>query len=207
MSRVIRNVRINPNDDSGEWADLLRAAGIPERYWLATVGAIKNPKLAADVCEMLKTAPLWIGEGMGWFLNGPLNSGKSSIAAILAMEALKRCERVGWVSIRDVPAIRFRENDAMKRIDDRLRTLDVLVLDDFGAERFRLASAAGTALEEVVRMVYDRRRTLIVTSNIGWNDFQTHYGREAAPLMSVVSRIVLPVTVQNEQWGTNKPTP
>lgn len=188
-------------DDRGEWRDALSAARIPERYWTATPEAIKTPALTVRVRALLKELPVWLSEGRGHYLHGPLGTGKSSIAAILAMDALCRCERVTWLAVRDVPGTRFRETEELRRLDDRLRTTDLLVLDDLGAERFRLASAAGTALEEVVRMIYDRKRSLVISSNVGWQAFLRDYGREAEPLMSVVSRIVLPFEVVNDQWG------
>jgi DNA replication protein DnaC len=210
MTRRIRDPQ--PWDDLPEWRDALRVASIPERYWTATPDAIRDPKLRDGVCELVRTAPVWLAEARGFYCHGPLGTGKSSIAGILAMEAVRRCERVSWLPVRDVPTVRFRENDEARRRDDRLRTTDLLVLDDLGAERFRLSSAAGTALEEVVRTIYDRKRSIVITSNISWNAFLRDYGREAEPLMSVVSRIVVPFEVVNSQWvnpagGASPPTP
>lgn len=165
------------------------------------MAAIKAPAVVTSVQTCIDTMPTWLGEGRGFYFDGPLGTGKSSIAAILGMAAMKRCERVTWLPVRDVPAVRFRENDAMKRVDDRLRTTDLLILDDLGAERFRLSSAAGTALEECIRMIYDRNRSLIVSSNVSWSAFLRDYGAQAEPLMSVVTRIVQPIQIVNPQWA------
>jgi len=129
-------------------------------------------------------------------LHGPLNSGKSSVAAVLAMDCVKRAEVVTWIPVRDIPAVRFGEKPEIK---SRLSRTDVLIIDDLGSEGFRLQSAAGAALEETARVVYDRGRTLILTSNIHWDDLPSQYS-EIAPFVSVIQRRVVPVGIVNDQW-------
>jgi DNA replication protein DnaC len=144
---------------------------------------------------MLVHPELWLGKGYGAFFHGPENTGKSSLAAIFAMEALRRIEQVLWLHVRDVPAVRFRENPEFAKVDDLLHQADFLVLDDLGAERFRMSSAAGPALEETVRILYERNRSVFVTSNFSWKAFDEHYSKEARPLVSVLNRVVIPVAL------------
>lgn len=176
---------------------------MPPRYWGATVKVIKAEQVARWAREALRRAPEWLAQGQGWYVQGALNAGKSSLAAILLMDALKRCERCLWLNVRDVARVRFHEGAEAEAIDDQLRACDLLVLDDLGAERFKLSSAAGGALEEVIRIVYDRERPLIVTSNMSWRQFGLQYGEEAEPVVSVLRRIARPVEVVNDQWPLN----
>jgi DNA replication protein DnaC len=199
MSRRLREPSRNPDD----LPRLYREAHIPERYWRAAPCNINDQALRTRVERVLPHD--WLGSGLGFFIHGPYNSGKSSIAAIFAMDAVQRFERVTWLPVRDVPRTIFRENDFAKAVDDRRRTSDVVVLDDLGSERFRLATAAGSALEEVARTAYDRNRSLIVTSNRSWRQFCEEYGREAEAFVSVVSRIVSPFEVVNKQWPDSRP--
>lgn len=194
----MRNVRqyiIDPEKDRSEWARALVASRIPERYRNATEASIPREDIRAWFKQQTDGIPAWLQAGKGFWLNGPLGSGKSSLAGLLLMDALRRAERCLWVPVRDIPSIRFHESEEAKIIDAEIKRTDLLVLDDLGAEKFKLKSAAGSALEEAVRMVYDRQRALIVTSNLSWRQFQETYGQDAAPLHSVIARIVEPVEV------------
>ena len=62
-----------------------------------------------------------------------------------------------------------------------------------------MEGAGGGAIEETVRVMYDRQRTLIVTSNIPWSDLPKTYARNA-PLVSVIQRMCVPIALVNPQW-------
>jgi DNA replication protein DnaC len=202
MTRRIRDRVINPDEDPVAWRLALERAGIPDQQRRATIGAIREAKIATWAAGVCDNAPDWMGDGIGFYLHGPLNAGKSALAAVLGMEGLRRAEKVMWLPVRDVPLARFREGERGKALDDQLRDADLLILDDLGAERFRLSSAAGPALEETLRIMYDRGRSVVITSNIEWGEFITTspYAREAAPLVSVIRRKCHPVPIVNEQW-------
>lgn len=203
MMRDIYGLVFNPSDDPTAWIKMLREAYIPERYWRATVDLIQPD--GQDVLTWLNAAsasmPKWLGEGQGFYLHGELNTGKSSAAAILAMDAIRRAQKVMWLSVRDVPYTRFREDDRAKAMNARLHAADLLVLDDLGAESFRLSGAAGTALEETFRIMYERDRSVIVTSNVAWSAFGGIYGEV---MTSVVQRLMLPVEIKNPQWRVRR---
>ncbi len=191
----------DPRENRAHWNAICESAHLPARYWSATPGAIhRAPEVRRFLIERCND-PTWMAEGKGFYLHGPLNSGKSSAAAILMMDALQRCEKALWLSVRDVAPVRFRESDRFAAIDDALQVADLLVLDDLGSERFRLTSAGGAALEETIRICYDRQRPVIITSNLSWEQFEAHYKADAEPLVSVVSRFVEPVAVLNDEWG------
>lgn len=203
LRRIRDHVRGPDQDQPERWPKALREARLPPRYWKATVEAIKAENVARWVRQALRQAPSWLSEGRGWYLHGEYNGGKSSLAAILLMDAVKRCERCLWLSLRDVARVRFHEGDEAVVIDDQLRVCDLLVLDDLGSERFRLTSAAGAALEETIRIVYDRERSLIVTGNLSWRHLGLQYGEDAEGIVSVLRRVVEPVPVVNDQWPLN----
>jgi hypothetical protein len=202
LTRRVRERGRNPAEDPAAWELALVATGLPPRYYRATADVIREPRVRAWLNALLPNAAQWLGDGAGFYLHGPLNVGKSSIAALLLMEAVMRFERALWLSVRDVPKMRFREGERGVWLDEQLSRADLVVLDDLGAERFRLESGAGPTLEETVRIVYDRARTLVVTSNIGWTEFTTRseYLKHAPPLVSVIQRCCHPVEIVNNQW-------
>lgn len=192
--------RRDPDDEPERFRECLREANLPERYWRSTPSHIQRAELREWVERQVASEKEWLSQGQGWYLMGDLNSGKSSIASIFLMDAVRRCERCLWLSVRDVPVARFREGDRGKLLGERLDECDLLVLDDLGSERFRLSSAAGAALEETARILYDRGRSLIVTANLSWRQLGEHYAAEAGPFVSVLRRMVTPYHVFNDQW-------
>lgn len=193
MDSWVRERRLNPDDpeDDGQWRQALSRARIPARHWSARQELVKGDRRWLD--ESLAHPEKWAGKGYGFFINGPFNTGKSAAAALLAMEFVRRCHVVLWLSVREVPAVRFREGE-LGLLNDLLQRVDLLVLDDLGSERFRMESAAGAALEEVIRIIYDRNRSVILTSNKGWDEFEGVYAMAPA-LVSIVKRMVIPIAL------------
>jgi len=193
-TRPMRRVRERSPErgphDFGRWSGLLAQANIPELVWSATLERVRGD--TSWLRGALDKPSEWLGRGCGYYIQGDLNTGKSSAAGLLIMDALMRCESCTWLPVRDVPGVRFCEGDRNTALHERLYTTDLLVLDDIGAESYRLAGAAGAALEAVVRIMYDRNRSVIYTSNLAWQTFAATYPRS---LVSVVSRRTWPMTM------------
>lgn len=196
MPRKIRERQRDPDDDPRRWDRLLDEANIPARYRRANVDAVKGD--TRWLLGALEDPDAWLGLGFGYFINGPNNTGKSSCAAVLAMDAVRRCERVTWLPVRDVPGVRFREGPRETVLHERLYETDLLVLDDIGAETYRREGAGGGALEAVIRILYDRDRSVLYTSNAGWAQFQGAYSGVPS-LVSVVMRQTWPIPM-TELW-------
>lgn len=196
----VRQQVLNPSDpdDAGNWQAALRRARIPDRYWTATPEQVKGDS------RWLRTAldrpEEWAGKGWGFYVNGPFNTGKTAVAAILMMEFIRRCHAVLWLSVREVPAVRFHEG-VLGELDERLMQADMVVLDDLGAERFRIDGPAGAALEETVRIVTERGRSITFTSNNPWEAFPATYSAVPA-FVSVVQRHTIPITLLATWPGT-----
>jgi DNA replication protein DnaC len=199
VQRPARRIRArsperDPALDPGRWCKLLTDANVPELVRDATLEMVRGDK--AWLQGALTQPEEWLGRGFGYYIQGQLCTGKSSAAGLLIMEAVRRCEVCTWVPVRDVPGVRFMENDRLKALHERLYRSDLLVLDDIGSESYRLAGAGGAALEAVVRIMYDRNRTVVYTSNLAWQTFANTY---PASLVSVIRRRSWPVTM-TERW-------
>jgi len=186
----IREHRLNPDEDPIRFHQAMERANIPRRFWDADPEQVKGDNTWIKQ-SLADPANVWAGRGYGLFIHGPFNTGKSAAAAILARDFVMRCHVVLWLSVRDVPAVRFHEGD-MAKLDKLLRRADLLVLDDLGSERYRLESAAGAALEEVVRIMYEANRAPIITSNVEWQAFQAGYPKS---FVSLVTRMCIPVSL------------
>jgi len=195
--RRVRDHRFNRT--SRDAAEAFTSAYLPEMYWGATIDAIREKDIREWVEAAMEHIKVWLGYGRGFYIHGDLNAGKSSLAALLLMDAACRCERCLWLPARDVPGVRFRDTARNERIADRLLAADLLVLDDLGSEKFNIKGAAGAALEATVRGMYDRRRSVIVTSNVAWGHLPVGY-KDAPGFASVLKRCVVPVAIKNDQW-------
>lgn len=173
---------------------------MPERYWGCKPELVKGDN--TWIKQAIQDPDLWAGQGFGFYIHGSFDCGKSGAASCLVLEMIRRCHAVEWMSVRDVPGIVFQESDDERERYKRLKLLDLLVLDDLGSQRFRLTSAAGTALEDVARIMFDRGRPVVYTSNVPWEEFEGRFF-EVPAFVSVVQRTSIPV-VLNEGWG-NRP--
>lgn len=187
----IRERRFGPEDGT-QWFAALKRARIPERYWSAQLAAVKDD--ARWLHEAINHPEAWADKGWGFYINGPFNTGKTAAAALLAMEFVKRCHHVLWLAVREIPGVRWRQNDALAALDTRLGTADMVVVDDLGAENFKVDSLAWTTLEETVRIVTERGRSVTFTSNTAWESFPAVY-RALPAFVSVVRRYTIPVSL------------
>ena len=204
MEKEMRRVRKRKfSEDDPSWQGRLVKAGIPARYWETSIEKIKMPAVREWVERQVEDTPQWMGVGRGFYLHGYLNSGKTSIASILAKDAIKRVETISWVCARDITAVMWQKGERAEKMYERLLGCDLLVVDDLGAESQTKAlnPNVGIAFEQLIRIPYDRERSVIVTSNVHWLDFIEAYSGDARPLVSVLSRLLTEFAVENEQWG------
>jgi hypothetical protein len=193
-TRRIRDRIRGPQDDLARWYRLLKDANVPELVRDATIDQVRGN--TGWLSHALDHPEVWLGRGFGYYIQGQLCTGKSSVAGLLIMDAISRCEVCTWLPVRDVPGVRFMETDRLKALHERLYRSDLLVLDDIGSETFKLSGPAGGALEAVVRIIYDRNRSVVYTSNMLWQAFIQTY---PASLVSVVRRRSWLATM-TEQW-------
>lgn len=196
----VNDYLLDPTDpvDAQEWHALLRRSRIPRRYYGCKPELVKGEKGRKWVESAIAHPEKWAGKGWGYYVHGPFNCGKSAAAACLALDMLRRCHAVEWMTVRDVPGIVFRDTPEQADRYSRLPHLDLLVLDDLGSHRFNLTSAAGTALEDVVRIMFDNNRPVVYTGNVEWDKLSTMFGQVPA-FVSVVERTSIPMML-NTPW-------
>lgn len=105
-----------------------------------------------------------IASGRGLLLFGPPSTGKSSIGAVIAKEAVRRGKTALFLNFAE-----FSADDRNAPFDDshtmtqRAKDVDILVFDEIG---FRaLTNGERKRLEEVVRRRIDEMRATILTTN------------------------------------------
>jgi chromosomal replication initiation ATPase DnaA len=139
----------------------MRSASLDRHPWL-------DPSVARHVRKFIRNVRSEVDAGKGLWFHGDIGTGKTTLALLVARAA----QEVGCsVAIYSVPLLlaELRETfeaeskDSFLTLFRRLATVDLLVLDDLGAER-----ETDWVLEQLFSLINERwqdERSIVVTSN------------------------------------------
>ena len=171
---------------------------IPERF--QHVGFERHPvtqmepMIVREVRRYCDAIDDRLDEGRGLFFFGTTGTGKTTLAMLVAQQAIRRNRTV---AIYDAPQLLRRIGATMRRdaaeswIDliDQIEAVDLLVLDDVA-----VASQTDWVLEQLYSVInrrYEARRAVVVTADVEAPDLLgEHIGRRAA---SRLLEVCLPV--------------
>ena len=142
----------------------------------------------------------WANNPTGWLsLHGPYGVGKTHLAVAAAAEREDRGDEVFFATVADLLdylRATFAPDSAVSHDDllDRIRTSDVLVLDDMGAERS--TPFAEDKLFQIVGYRYEERLPTIITTSHQIEDI-------AAARPRIASRLQDPLVVT--EWPIEVP--
>jgi DNA replication protein DnaC len=145
---------------------------IPKRYrdgafdrWPVT--EIEPPAVVVTARRFADTIDSQLDSGRGlWFMGGP-GTGKTTLAMLVSKAALQAGRSVAIYSLpRLLNEIRDTHRAERSHVDllDRLTAVDLLHVDDVGAER-----TTDWVLEELYSIVnarYENERSMVITTNI-----------------------------------------
>jgi DNA replication protein DnaC len=150
----------------------LRLMQLPERLWGASLGKVPGEGVPESpntiIRKYLKILRDMMSEGIGLLIHGEGRGGKSSAAAVVAKEARRQGKTVLFIESSNlVDSILDRtEWDSTQTMKERAKTVDLLVLDDFGKEFRDKAGLAEKVLESILRARAQAMRPTIMTTNI-----------------------------------------
>jgi DNA replication protein DnaC len=156
----------------------VRTAGLdgrlPKRYRGVSFERPPVPEIARVAPEVVQAVRRYIGEidaqldsGQGLWLMGDVGTGKTTLAMIVSKAALDAGRSVAIYSLpRLLNEIRDTHRAERSHVDllDRLTAVDLLHIDDVGAER-----TTDWVLEELYSIVnarYEDERSMVITTNI-----------------------------------------
>jgi len=154
----------------------LRKAGIPDPGLRAKTFDSSTPSRQLEQAQKYVEAwPRMAEHNIGMLFWGGTGSGKTHTAACVANALIDRGIRAGVTSTAGLMAVAYNDRPAELR---RLVSLDLLVLDDLGAER-----DSAYAMETVYAVVDGRLkagRPMVVTTNLSLSDIRNpgDMGRE-----------------------------
>ncbi len=183
----------------------LRRANLSENYWYVTLSSIpEHLSYVKKVLEYYARMEEFMGKGVGLYIYSEGSStGKSSIAAALLKRAL-RLKKTAFFSEAGTLKNALTKNETFDDqflIDQRIRMVDLLVVDDFGKEYKTSSGYAENTFENIFRGREQSVKTSIITSNIHPKDIEGVY---STSLYHVFKRCLIPIQVTGYNWTTEK---
>lgn|GEM_PF-4795471 len=157
-----------------EWA--LRRMNVPERLWGSIYQKLtlelKRPihRYVANIHSMLR-------RGVGFWIFGPAGSGKTC-GGIVILKAGWEHGHVGYYTTVKELRQSLKENedfDSSESIMSRVRTVDILVIDDLAADDFRNFTFGISDVEHLLKSRSARGKTTVLSTRLGPEDFSIDY--------------------------------
>lgn len=138
--------------------------------WLLKHGNF--PKENAEAYDVVKkysdNLKANLDSGKGLILRGPAGTGKTSIAVSILKQAMalgKGCLMISMPNLLDnMLALSKGDNVAYLRYEQKLRSIPLLLLDDFGAE-YSKSDWVSSKVESIIIDRYNRMKPIILTTN------------------------------------------
>lgn len=140
---------------------MLRRADVPEEYREAT---LEKCRVASSLQHWTTGAANLIAAGKGEVIFGPVGTGKSSTAALIAGEAVKVKATVLWRYVPDLCDQLLANSRLRAEVVRQVTRPDLVVFDDFGVRPFSDFEVG--ILDQIFENRYRRRKACIVTTNI-----------------------------------------
>lgn len=140
------------------------------------------PHVTREVLRFCREIDATLDDGRGIWIEGSAGTGKTTIAMLVAKTAIETGHSVAIYSVpKLLAAIRHTFDaaapDTYKELMGRLVSVDLLQLDDLGAER-----QTDWVLEQLYSIInerYEDRRAIIVTTNLSPEELSEQIGTRA----------------------------
>ena len=146
--------------------ELLRS-NIPPKYVEATWARCRVERPLREYTARLERH---LNAGRGLLMLGPVGTGKSSAAALVAAEVIKLERTVWWAYVPDLIAELRDHQKRQSEMTRRQISADLVIWDDFGVGG--LAPWEIGWLDRIVEGRYRRNRPMLVTSNMAKRSLQ-----------------------------------
>jgi len=183
----------------------LRRANVPENYWYCTIASIPEElEYRKKVVSYYAQMESFLSKGIGLYLFSSDNqTGKTSIAIALLKRALK-LKKTAFFSeagtLKNALA-KNEEFDDQMLLEQRIKNVDLLVIDDLGKEYRTSSGYAENTFENIFRHRIQSLKPLIVTGNMFPKDIEKTYSTSLAALLK---GSLIPIQVSGYNWAEQK---
>lgn len=146
----------------------------------------------------LRSLKKGIDSGFGMLLFGAYGSGKTSASVIVAKAVVSRGGTAFFIRADDLvrSVIEKVQFDDESSVEERMRGVDLLVIDDLGSEHVK--DFGKSLIEQLVRWRYDHKKSLIATMNT--DDAGKLASKFNEGLVQVMRSMTEPVLVAGVDW-------
>lgn len=178
----------------------LRRMNVPEEFWRVTYAAA-TPSVQGVLKNYLRNFDEFMGEGAGLYLWGPPGVGKTAAAVVLLKAARERFKTGYFIRASELrDAIRLQHDfDADQSVMERVREVDVLVLDSFGESDLKLPYLKLEELMDLVAGRGQRRKVTLLTTTMPQKVVVKH-----GPFFETVGPYLVPTEVTGEDRRAKK---
>jgi DNA replication protein DnaC len=180
-------------------------AGIPEGYWDASLADYPEDYKGLSACLTYREDTVkMLKDGLGLILLGPPGHGKTRLAVALLKQAMRHCASACFLEASLIQRSIISKDcelgiQSSRPIMELAEEVDLLILDDLGAEHSKEWLKA--QVEALLRFRIARKRSTIVTTNLGMKDVEAIYGQGMA---SVLKEAMYPVKIVGKDWREDK---
>jgi DNA replication protein DnaC len=176
-------------------------AGVPEKYWEANLADYPDTYTGFSACRSFHNEVVdMLKDGIGLILHGPPGHGKTRMAVALLKQSMRHCASACFLEANQIQRSIINKDyelgiQSSRPVMELAEEVDLLVLDDLGAEHSKEWLKA--QVEALLRFRIARKRSSIVTTNLGMKDLETIYG---SGLSSVLKEALYPAKITGKDW-------
>ncbi len=177
----------------------LASCGVFERYRHATFEGMEEQGVPPGIREQVDMVREYadaieshLRDGTGLILRGPVGTMKTTLAVAVLQRCLQADHNAMFLTMASlIDAIfsaKAMSGGEWARLEEKLRCIPLLVLDDLGAEWG--AGWAMTKIDAIFAERYNRRRSIIITTNLGTDEMKSRYPERIIDRLRSTTRII-----------------
>lgn len=181
--------------------DMVRA-GVGEAYWGATLSMLPADKAYTRfLLAWIEDISDHVAEGRGLLVFGHFGSGKTCVTVCLMKQVIAREGTA--VKVAAVDLVKYSIEDPPFDRDytwmDRIREVDLLVIDDLGAEH--QSEYAKATVEKIIRGRLEAMRSTVISTNL---DPKMLAGVLGEATVNAMKETIYPVEIAGVDWRSLK---